>query len=35
MTLTLRVAIEAEGKMVLFGDSFEVTGGGAQSLLGS
>ena len=35
MTLALRVAIEAEGKMVLFGDSFEVTGGGARSLLGS
>ena len=35
MTLALRVAVEAEGKMVLFGDSFEVTGGGARSLLGS
>jgi Xaa-Pro aminopeptidase len=34
MTLALRVTIETEGKIVLFGDSFEVTAGGARSLLG-
>lgn len=34
MTLALRAAIETEGKIVLFGDSFEVTAGGARSLLG-
>jgi Xaa-Pro aminopeptidase len=33
MTLALRVTIETEGKIVLFGDSFEVTAGGARSLL--
>jgi Xaa-Pro aminopeptidase len=35
MTLALRVTIESEGKIVLFGDSFQVTAGGAKSLLGS
>ena len=34
MTLALRVTIETERKIVLFGDSFEVTAGGARSLLG-
>jgi Xaa-Pro aminopeptidase len=34
MTLALRVTFETEGKMILFGDSFEVTAGGAKSLLG-
>ena len=34
MTLALRVTFETEGKMVLYGDSFEVTAGGAKSLLG-
>jgi Xaa-Pro aminopeptidase len=34
MTLALRVTIETEGKIVLFGDSFQVTAGGARSLLG-
>ena len=34
MTLALRVAYETEGKLVLFGDSFEVTASGAKSLLG-
>jgi Xaa-Pro aminopeptidase len=34
MTMTLRAGIETEGKIVLFGDSFEVTAGGARSLLG-
>jgi Xaa-Pro aminopeptidase len=33
MTLTLRVIFETEGKLVLFGDSFEVTASGAKSLL--
>ncbi len=33
MTLALRVTIETEGKIVLFGDSFQVTASGAQSLL--
>src|SRR6185437_11320342 len=31
MTLALRVALESEGKMILFGDSLEVTEGGAKS----
>src|ERR1044071_9151814 len=35
MTLALRVTFESEGKMILFGDSFEVTESGAKSLLGS
>ena len=35
MTLALRVTFESEGKVILFGDSFEVTESGAQSLLGS
>jgi Xaa-Pro aminopeptidase len=34
MMLALRVAIENEGKLVLFGESFEVTASGAKSLLG-
>jgi Xaa-Pro aminopeptidase len=34
MTLALRVTIESEGKIVLFGDSFQVTAGGAKSLVG-
>jgi Xaa-Pro aminopeptidase len=34
MTLALRVAFQTEGKMVLYGDSFEVTATGARSLLG-
>ena len=33
MTLALRVTIENEGKLVLFGESFEVTANGAKSLL--
>jgi Xaa-Pro aminopeptidase len=33
MTLALRVTFESEGKLVLFGDSFEVTMSGARSLL--
>lgn len=33
MTLALRVALETEGRIVLFGDSFEVTPGGARSLV--
>ena len=34
MTLALRVTIETEGKLVLYGDSFQVTAAGAKSLLG-
>jgi len=34
MTLALRVGLESEGKMILFGESFEVTESGAKSLLG-
>lgn len=34
MTLALRVTYETEGKLILFGDSFEVTASGARSLLG-
>jgi len=34
MTLALRVAFKTEGKIILYGDSFEVTAGGAKSLLG-
>ncbi|MGE5819649.1 MAG: M24 family metallopeptidase [Deltaproteobacteria bacterium] len=34
MTLALRVTFESEGKLVLFGDSFEVTASGAVSLIG-
>lgn len=33
MTLALRVTFESEGKMILYGDSSEVTAGGAKSLL--
>jgi Xaa-Pro aminopeptidase len=35
MTLALRVAIETEGRIVLYGDSFQVTAAGAKSLVGS
>jgi Xaa-Pro aminopeptidase len=34
MTLALRVTIETAGKLVLFGESFELTASGAKSLLG-
>jgi Xaa-Pro aminopeptidase len=34
MTVALRIAFETEGKLVLFGDSFQVTATGAASLLG-
>jgi Xaa-Pro aminopeptidase len=34
MTVALRVVFESEGKLVLFGDSFEVAASGAVSLLG-
>jgi Xaa-Pro aminopeptidase len=34
MTLALRVVIESEGKIVLYGDSYQVTAGGARSLVG-
>ena len=34
MTLALRVTIESEGKIVLYGDSFQVTTAGAKSLVG-
>jgi Xaa-Pro aminopeptidase len=34
MTLALRVAIDTEGKIVLYGDSFQVTASGAKALLG-
>ncbi len=34
MTLALRVTFESEGKLILFGDSFEVTASGARSLVG-
>ena len=33
MTMAMRVAIESEGKIVLYGDSFQVTTSGAKSLL--
>ena len=33
MTLALRLTFESEGKLVLFGDSFEVTASGARSLV--
>ena len=35
MTLALRVTIESEGKIVIYGDSFQVTASGAKSLVGS
>lgn len=35
MTLALRVTIESQGKIVLFGDSFQVTAGGAKPLVGA
>jgi Xaa-Pro aminopeptidase len=35
MTLALRVTIESQGKIVLFGDSFQVTAGGAKPLVGT
>jgi hypothetical protein len=34
MTLALRVTIETEGKIVLFGDSFQVTASGPRPLAG-
>ena len=34
MTLALRVTIESEGKIVLYGDSFQLTASGAKSLVG-
>jgi Xaa-Pro aminopeptidase len=34
MTLALRVTFQTEGRIVLYGDSFEVTATGARSLLG-
>ena len=33
MTVALRVTIESEGKIVLYGDSFQVTASGAKSLV--
>ena len=33
MTLALRVTFETEGKLIIYGDSFEVTASGARSLL--
>jgi len=35
MTLALRVTIESEGNIVLYGDSFQVTQSGAKSLVGN
>jgi Xaa-Pro aminopeptidase len=35
MTLALRVTFEAEEKLILFGDTFQVTPSGAKSLLGN
>ena len=35
MTLALRAAFQTEGKMIIFGDSFEVTANDAKSLLGN
>jgi len=35
MTVALRVTIESEGKIVLFGDSFQVTASGARTLVGN
>lgn len=34
MTLALRGTFETEGKLIIYGDSFEVTASGAKSLLG-
>ena len=34
MTLELRTVFEIDGRVVIFGDSFEVTADGAKSLLG-
>src|SRR5262249_8195045 len=34
MTLALRATFQTEGKMIIFGDSLEVTANGAKSLLG-
>lgn len=34
MTLALRAGFQTEGKVILFGDTFEVTSDGAKSLLG-
>jgi len=35
MTLALRVTFETEGKMILYGDSFQVTANGEESLVGN
>jgi hypothetical protein len=35
MALALRVTFESEGRLVMFGDSFEITPSGAVSLLGA
>ena len=35
MTLALRVTIESEGKVVIYGDSFQVTASGARPLVGN
>jgi hypothetical protein len=35
MTLALRVTIENEGKLVIYGDSFQVTASGPKSLVGN
>ena len=35
MTLALRVTIESEGKIVIYGDSFQVTASGPRSLVGN
>jgi len=35
MTLALRAIIQSEGKIVLYGDSFQVTTGGAKPLVGA
>ncbi len=34
MTMALRVTFETEGKLILYGDTFEVTASGAKSLVG-
>ena len=35
MTLALRVTLETQGKLILYGDSFQVTANGAKSLVGN
>ena len=34
MTVALRVTFASDGKLILFGDSFQVTAQGSRSLLG-